>query len=242
MSLTHFLCVKEFNQQFGHACPNVVDPEVFNTNPKLVKLRYDLIAEEIRELKDGFRNQDMVEAADAMADILYVVHGAGVAFGIDLDQFYVCRYIRPLKINYDIFDKEELLGCECIKIIDRSLRSLEEAFKAKSMELTTHALCNLLYSVYFTGTILGLDLDVLFRIVHDNNMSKLCATEQIARESVIHYATLPGFEHIKVSYRLASDGKHYAVFNADTGKVLKSKYWVEPDFSAYFGAGTNNSI
>src|SRR5579872_5027286 len=102
--VTHYLCVKEFHQQFGHASPETIDQEVFNSNPKLVKLRYDLIAEEIKELHDAFSNHDMIEVADALADILYVVHGAGVAFGIDLDQYYECKYIKPLNVNYEVFD------------------------------------------------------------------------------------------------------------------------------------------
>jgi len=232
--LTHFQCVKEFNNQFGHACPDSIDTNVFESNPKLIKLRYDLIAEEIKELRVGFESSNMIEMADALADILYVVHGAGVALGIDLDQYYTYNYIKPIKVNYDIFDSEKSFYVCCFALIERGLELLNHAFKVKSIELVTHALCNLLYATYHTGTLLGLDLDALFRIVHDNNMSKLCATDEIAKESVKHYATLPGFEKVKVSYRLSTDGKYYVVFNADTGKVLKSKLWVEPDFSSYF--------
>lgn len=50
-----------------------------------VALRYDLIKEELDELYEGMGNKDIVEVADALTDILYVVYGAGHAFGIDLD-------------------------------------------------------------------------------------------------------------------------------------------------------------
>lgn len=52
---------------------------------KLAQLRVDLIAEELNELVDALADDDMVEIADALTDILYVTYGAGVAFGIDLD-------------------------------------------------------------------------------------------------------------------------------------------------------------
>ena len=51
-------------------------------------LRIDLIEEELDELKEAIVDQDIVEIADALTDILYVVYGAGHAFGIDLDKCY----------------------------------------------------------------------------------------------------------------------------------------------------------
>lgn len=53
------------------------------------QLRYDLIDEELEELKMAFDNDDIVEIADALTDLLYVVYGAGHAFGIDLDECFL---------------------------------------------------------------------------------------------------------------------------------------------------------
>jgi len=55
---------------------------------KVVLLRYDLIKEELDELKQAIRDKDMKEVADALTDILYVTYGAGHAFGIDLDKCF----------------------------------------------------------------------------------------------------------------------------------------------------------
>jgi len=52
------------------------------------KLRLDLIEEELEELQYAIDNQNMVEVADALTDLLYVVYGAGHAFGIDLDDCF----------------------------------------------------------------------------------------------------------------------------------------------------------
>ena len=55
---------------------------------KVVKLRYDLIQEELLELKDAISKKDIKEVADALTDILYVTYGAGHAFGINLDKCF----------------------------------------------------------------------------------------------------------------------------------------------------------
>ena len=55
---------------------------------KIVTLRYELIEEELKELKEAITNKDIKEVADALTDILYVTYGAGHAFGIDLDKCF----------------------------------------------------------------------------------------------------------------------------------------------------------
>ena len=55
---------------------------------KIVKLRQELIKEELDELNQAIKEKDIKEVADALTDILYVTYGAGHAFGIDLDQCF----------------------------------------------------------------------------------------------------------------------------------------------------------
>ena len=55
---------------------------------KINSLRYELIKEELEELKIAMENNDILEVADALTDILYVTYGAGHAFGIDLDKCF----------------------------------------------------------------------------------------------------------------------------------------------------------
>jgi predicted HAD superfamily Cof-like phosphohydrolase len=55
---------------------------------KIVQLRIDLIQEELNELKEAINNNDIVEVADALTDILYVTYGAGHSFGVDLDSCF----------------------------------------------------------------------------------------------------------------------------------------------------------
>ena len=82
--MSNFKKVKNFMQTFGQ---EVKEQPSFN-NDKVNKLRYDLIKEELEELKKALEEQDLLEVADALTDILYVTYGAGHAFGIDLDKCF----------------------------------------------------------------------------------------------------------------------------------------------------------
>ena len=82
--MSNFDKVKTFMETFGQ---EVKTKASFSTD-KINTLRYDLIKEELEELKVAMENKDLLEVADALTDILYVTYGAGHAFGIDLDQCF----------------------------------------------------------------------------------------------------------------------------------------------------------
>ena len=82
--MSNFNKVKTFMETFGQ---EVKTKPSFSTD-KINSLRYDLIKEELEELKEAIENKDLLEVADALTDILYVTYGAGHAFGIDLDQCF----------------------------------------------------------------------------------------------------------------------------------------------------------
>ena len=82
--MSNFNKVGTFMKTFG---------QEVKTNPsfssdKINKLRIDLIKEELDELQEAMKNNDLLEVADALTDILYVTYGAGHAFGIDLDKCF----------------------------------------------------------------------------------------------------------------------------------------------------------
>lgn len=52
------------------------------------RLRVNLIEEELEEFKHVSAEGDLVETADALGDLLYVVYGAGLAYGIDLEPVF----------------------------------------------------------------------------------------------------------------------------------------------------------
>lgn len=82
---TNFELAGDFMEAFGqdvHVQPTWPD---FSTR----ELRLELIREEYEELEEAIENRDLVEVADALTDLLYVIYGAGHAFGIDLDECYL---------------------------------------------------------------------------------------------------------------------------------------------------------
>ena len=82
--MSNFNKVKTFMETFGQ---EVKTKPSFSTD-KINSLRYNLIKEELEELKEAMENKDLLEVADALTDILYVTYGAGHAFGIDLDRCF----------------------------------------------------------------------------------------------------------------------------------------------------------
>ena len=82
--MSNFNKVKTFMQTFGQE----VKAKPSLSTKKINSLRYELIKEELEELKVAIENNDILEVADALTDILYVTYGAGHAFGIDLDKCF----------------------------------------------------------------------------------------------------------------------------------------------------------
>ena len=70
--------VAEFHRTFKH--PILPEPGI--PDEKRCALRVELIAEELKELKEAIAQKDMVEIADALCDIQYVLSGAVLEFGL----------------------------------------------------------------------------------------------------------------------------------------------------------------
>ncbi len=82
--MTNFEKVKKFMETFGQE----VKSKPSFSSKKINDLRYNLIKEELDELKQAIEKNDLLEVADALTDILYVTYGAGHAFGINLDKCF----------------------------------------------------------------------------------------------------------------------------------------------------------
>ncbi len=96
--MTNFESVRKFMETFGQEIKQKAEfPSL-----KISSLRYELIKEELEELKIAIKKNDIREVADALTDILYVTYGAGHAFGIDLDKcFKEVQNSNMSKLGYD---------------------------------------------------------------------------------------------------------------------------------------------
>ncbi len=70
--------VAEFHRTFQH--PILDNPQI--PSKARCDLRVSLIAEELKELQEAIENNDIVEVADALCDIQYVLSGAILEFGL----------------------------------------------------------------------------------------------------------------------------------------------------------------
>jgi predicted HAD superfamily Cof-like phosphohydrolase len=73
-------------RDFMEACDQDIETSPkFPLDPDVTFLRVKLIREELQELEEAIAYNDIVEVADALTDLLYVVYGAGHTFGVKLD-------------------------------------------------------------------------------------------------------------------------------------------------------------
>ena len=70
--------VTEFHDTFDHP----INPEASIPSEKVQQLREELIREELEEFKEANESEDIVAAADALTDLLYVVYGAAICYGL----------------------------------------------------------------------------------------------------------------------------------------------------------------
>ena len=82
--MTNFQKVGIFMKTFGQEVKNKAELG----DEKLSQLRISLINEELDELKTAIKDNNILEVADALTDILYVTYGAGHSFGVDLDKCF----------------------------------------------------------------------------------------------------------------------------------------------------------
>ena len=82
--MTNFEKVGLFMSKFGQE----VKKKSELSSEKINSLRLSLIQEELDELTKAINENDILEVAAALTDILYVTDGAGHAFGVDLDKCF----------------------------------------------------------------------------------------------------------------------------------------------------------
>jgi NTP pyrophosphatase (non-canonical NTP hydrolase) len=161
-----------------------------------------------------------------------------------------------LKPKLDIIKSDPAQVEFCLKLIREEMRELEDAVKTNDYVEMIDALADILYVVYGMGARVGMDMDKAFALVHANNMSKLCATEEEAQKSVGYYNTLDAnatkntvqgqiaqsckdklpqesvlHPMFNAAYRRAPNGVDWVVFNQATKKILKRYNYVPVDLS-----------
>lgn len=98
--------VKEFHVRFDAPVgetPKLIDRERFN-------LRVSLIEEEFKELVEAWQSNDLIEVADALADLQYVLTGTVLEFGLQdkftdiLDEVHRSNMSKACKTEHEAKD------------------------------------------------------------------------------------------------------------------------------------------
>lgn len=249
MSKTGYQKVVDFNKCFGSHVATEYDKQLYFSQPNIVNLKYGLVDEEVKELDEAYMENDIKEIVDALCDIKYVLYGMAAAFGINSDDefkkymlntsynsdFEMVKNLNP-EINYDVKNYEEnLKNTEFKNNTDKIMMDIREingnlkmATNDAKFDIMLRELNVLLYHVNLMGCTIGVNLDDAFNIVHSSNMSKVCPSEELAKETVAWYLE-NDYRYKTPDYRESEYG--WVVFNKDTGKILKSIKYTPADFS-----------
>ena len=226
---TDFEKVCEFNKCFDFPVHENMSDD------KCLKLRLDLIKEEIDELIEAYNTNDIVEEQDACADILYVAYGMAYTYKWNSDEYFKEKYFIKNKVDKNItlfknlhypdnLNKEKL-----IDMLFDIYSDIVQATSLKDTEMTLETLHKLIYHIYLFQHCVGYNSDRIFTIVHDSNMSKLCKTEEEAVQSVNKYLEdyKNGVTPYDSPYYYKLDNGLYVIKNKSTGKALKSINYIK---------------
>lgn len=84
LSINPMDAVKEFH--YTYDIPVAEEPTLLELERR--RLRWDLLDEELNELDEAEREGDLVEIADALADMVYIIYGTAAEYGIPLDRVF----------------------------------------------------------------------------------------------------------------------------------------------------------
>ena len=241
--------VVEFNKAFDYKVYSIHDGNALELHISDSKYRYSLIHEEgVIELGTAINNNDRVETMDGIADLLYVLYGACYTYDLNPDIM-----INSFFENYNEFynrTKLDVYNCslEHTDYYQSLLKNIENVrvclLEKKNVIELYSVLIKTIINTFKLGFSLRVDINKIFDIVHNSNMSKLCKNEEEAKETVSFYKAKyemyinhyqefcdrfgKDSEEAKIVYSpydspyYYKSGNYYLVKNKSTGKALKS--------------------
>ncbi len=222
--LSGFQQVGIFHEVFGHPQNTVLQKDILVTNPKLVNFRLSLIEEEKNELKEACDQKNFIEAIDAIADTLFVTYGMCHAFGINYDEYRPTGFRTMVCDSGDvpdihIFDKKQLTD-ELLEL-EQLVVELKKFCMGNDMYKVMRSIDEIVCQCYKISSLFRVNIDKCFEEVFRSNMTKVCATEEEARETVEWYKQNEK-RYADPSYRKSPNEKYWVVFDNATSKILKS--------------------
>lgn len=161
--------VKEFNDIY-----EVPRSETPTTRVPADKLRYSLIEEEFGELLEAIEDFNLVEIADALGDIQYVVHGAIDVFGLQeiVDGF-------KDKVSADRYGQRLAILNETDQYF--LLERLKEGILYNEPVWVARTLFDILGELDAAAERFKIDLDYVVSLIHTSNLTKLGENGEVLR-------------------------------------------------------------
>lgn len=136
-------------------------------------MRVNILTEEVNEYLVGEINNSRVEIADALADIVYVAYGTGIAYGSNVTKPWLSVSCHPLlNTTESRFEDADfrLINCEEMK---RALNGYQEAENEDNLFLIIVCLRHIVALAHKIAYDYRIPLDGVLAEVHASNMSKL---------------------------------------------------------------------
>lgn len=141
-------------------------------NPERMKLRADLVYEEVKETLEAVAKKDLVSFADGLGDVLYVDFGAAVELGIELG---------PVSLHPAAFKAYQVKGTPRFRDTDKIQYGLEgwgkkavaSFFSEPTIEKVSGALSGLARSCMLAAADCSIPLWEVFQEIHRSNMRKV---------------------------------------------------------------------
>ena len=218
--VSHFDKVCDFNKAFDYKVYKY-NENALELFPNESKYRYNLIHEEgCVELGTALQNNDRIETMDGIADLLYVLYGA--CYTYDLNPDYMINklfnnYYEQIRI--EVFNNDNDYN-HYYNILEADIEEIKICLlERKNLIELYSVLVKTIIDTYKLGFSLRIDINKVFDIVHNSNMSKLCETEEEAELTVNFYKNHEKRYDSPYYYKA---GDYYLVKNKSTGKALKS--------------------
>ena len=141
-----------------------------DNGPEVAVLRIRLMLEELAETVAALHENNVVEAADGLCDLLYVIYGAAVSYGIPLED----GFLEPLCKPVAEFDRWSVLAFTYTSSPQLHAVCTELPYDANGY-IALEALARLVRTVCEAGAGWGFPMRELFAEVHRSNLTKTFA-------------------------------------------------------------------
>lgn len=174
---------REFHEVFGHPVKAKPTHELFGG-------RYNLIAEETKELSEGISEADAIKVLDGLADVAYVCAGSITAIETSLVEFdervkAAFNYYASQNIGNNLFEDLVYISLLSTSMLQCLHKASSEALVQDQLIadefLVTCGVLTMLIELSLRGA--GVDSEALMNEIHESNMSKLwpsCGKERKA--------------------------------------------------------------